>query len=49
MAKELNRIHKLYKEEVAPKLIKEFGYKIFKVSVCAKTNSWVFELWSLSY
>lgn len=27
MAKELNRIHKLYKEEVAPKLIKEFGYK----------------------
>ena len=27
MAKELNRIHKLYKEEVVPALIKEFGYK----------------------
>ena len=27
MAKELNRIHKLYKEEVVPALVKEFGYK----------------------
>ena len=27
MAKELNRIHKLYREEVVPALIKEFGYK----------------------
>lgn len=27
MAKELNRIRKLYKEEVAPKLVEEFGYK----------------------
>ena len=27
MAKELNRLHKLYREEVVPALIKEFGYK----------------------
>ena len=27
MAKELNRIQKMYKEEVMPELIKEFGYK----------------------
>ena len=27
MEKELNRLHKLYKEEVAPALTKEFGYK----------------------
>lgn len=27
MEKELNRLHKLYKEEVAPALMKEFAYK----------------------
>lgn len=27
MAKELNRLHKLYREEVVPALIKELGYK----------------------
>lgn len=27
MAKELNRVQKLYKDEVAPALVKQFGYK----------------------